>query len=62
MGLELGEGVFDWIEVRGIVRQIAQYGPGGFDRPARFGSLVGGQVVHDDVSPRRRVGTNTWSM
>jgi hypothetical protein len=47
-GFELGEGHFDWIEVRTVGRQVAQTCAGGLDRLPDAMDLVSGQIVHDD--------------
>ncbi len=47
-GLELCEGEFDGIEVRGIGRQVEQESTGRLDGFAHPGDLVARQVVHDD--------------
>jgi hypothetical protein len=46
--LELGESLFDWIEIGRIWRQIAELGVLGLDRLADALNLVGGEIVHDD--------------
>ena len=46
--LELGEDLFDWIEVRGVGRQEQQPGPSRADRLADGCALVTAKVVHDD--------------
>jgi hypothetical protein len=48
MRLELGEGVFDRIEVGTVGRQIVEFGAAGFNSLPDAGDLVGGQIVHDD--------------
>jgi hypothetical protein len=48
MRLELGEGVFDRIEVGTVGRQIAEFGAAGFNSLPDTRDLVGGQIVHDD--------------
>src|SRR5690348_722195 len=48
MSLELGEGVFDGIEVGAVGRQIEQPCACRFDGLANACDLVGGQIVHDD--------------
>src|SRR5476649_2105077 len=48
MRLELGEGIFDWIEVRTVRRQIAEFGATGLNSLPDACDLVGGQIVHDD--------------
>ena len=48
MCLELGEGVFDWVEVGTVGRQVEKFGVLRLDRIPDAGDLVGGQVVHDD--------------
>jgi hypothetical protein len=50
-GLELGEGLLDRIEIRGVGRQVAQLCTAGFDRRADAGHVVGREMVHhDDVA------------
>jgi len=46
--LELGEGVFDRVEVGTVGRQVEKFGVLSLDRIPDAGDLVGGQVVHDD--------------
>jgi len=46
--LELGEGIFDRIEVGTVRRQIAKFGATGLDSLPDADDLVGGQIVHDD--------------
>ena len=46
--LELGEDLFDRIEVGTVGRQIDQLGAFGFDRFFDAGDLVAGQVIEDD--------------
>ena len=48
MGLELGEAVFDRIEVGTVGRQIAEFGAAGFNSLPDARDLVSGQIVHDD--------------
>jgi hypothetical protein len=48
MRLELGEGVFDRIEVGTIRRQIVEFGAAGLNSSSDARDLVGGQIVHDD--------------
>lgn len=46
-GFQLGEGLFDRVEVGGIGRQVDQPRPGCFDRVLDAGNLVGGEIIHD---------------
>lgn len=46
--LELGEDLFDRIEVGAVWRQEQELGPRATDRRADRGSLVTAQIVHDD--------------
>src|SRR5713226_6224739 len=48
MRLELGEGIFDRIEVGTVGRQIVEFGAADFNSLPDAGNLVGGQIVHDD--------------
>src|SRR5215216_2933216 len=50
--LDLGEGVFDGIEVRGVGREVAELGPARLDGGAGARGVVGAQVVGDDHLPR----------
>ena len=54
--LELGEGLFDGIEVGAVRRQITQDGTGGFNSFTHAGDFVGGEIVqHDNVArPQHR--------
>jgi len=45
---ELGEDLFDWVEIGAIGRQIEQICALGFDGLSDARDLVGGQIVHDD--------------
>jgi len=45
---ELGEGIFDRIEIGTVGRQKAEFGATGLDSLPDAGDLVGGQIVHDD--------------
>lgn len=47
-GLQLGEGVFDRVEVGAVRRQIQKARADRFDHGAHLGSFVAGEVVHDD--------------
>ena len=51
-GLELGPGLLDRVEVRGVGREIAVAEPGVVERVADRRSLVRRQVVHDDEGIR----------
>src|SRR3954470_20664989 len=46
--LELGEELLDWIEIRGLGRQVKHTGPGRPDRLFDPGDLVKGEIVHRD--------------
>ena len=46
VGLELGEGHLDRVEIGAVGRQEAQLGPGPVDGLAHGGTAVGGGVVH----------------
>ena len=48
MRLELGEGIFDRIEVGTVGRQIVEFGAAGLNSLPDARDLVGGQIVHDD--------------
>lgn len=51
MRLEFREGVFDWVQVRRVGRQIAQRSARRFDGASYFSALVRAKIVHhDDVS------------
>ncbi len=53
--LDLGEGLFDRIEVRRIGRQVPEPGAGGLDHAAQRGRLVTAEIVHDhDVAGLER--------
>lgn len=54
MGLELGEGVFDWIEIR-IGRQEQEACAGSLDQAAHLRSLVGAEIVHHHNVARREL-------
>ncbi len=47
---ELGEDLFNRVEIRGVGRQEAQRGPHPFDGGAHGRTLVAAQIVHDDDS------------
>ena len=47
-GLELGEDLLDWIEVRGIGRQVTDTGSCSFNRLPHPIDLVAAQIVGDD--------------
>jgi len=46
--LDLGEGLFDRIEVWRVGQQIPESCAGGLDHASEFSRLVGAEVVHDD--------------
>ena len=48
VGLELGEGVLNGIEIGAVGRQVEQCCSACFDSLPDTGDLVGGQIVHDD--------------
>jgi hypothetical protein len=62
MRLELGEGIFDRIEVGTIGRQIEEFGAAGLNSLPDAGNLVGGQIVMTTMSPGRKVGPNICSI
>ena len=45
---ELGEELFDGIEVGAVGRQVSQLGAGSFDCIADAGDLMASEIVHDD--------------
>jgi len=47
MSLELGEGIFDRVEVGTVGRQVKQGGAARLDGTPDAGDLVGRQIVHD---------------
>ena len=50
-GLELGEDVFDWIEIGRVAGQEEQLGAGSADQATHGFSLVAAEIVHrDDVT------------
>ena len=53
---ELGEDLFDWIEVRGVGRQEQQPGSGRADCLADGRALVAAKIVHNDDIARRERG------
>ena len=55
--LELGEGVFDWIEVGRVGGQVEKARARRFDPLARRRPLVAGQVVHDDDIAHAQFGS-----
>src|SRR6202163_1115942 len=64
------EALFDWIEVRRILRQISQARAYRFDCLAHAGDFVGRKIIHDDgiaTSKRRcqtlfNIGDEGWSV
>lgn len=48
MRLELGEGIFDRIEIGTVGRQIVEFGAAGLNGKPDARDLVGGQIVHND--------------
>src|SRR5215467_2275171 len=56
MRLELAEGQFDWVEVRGIFRQVDQRRPGTLDRLRDARDLVHWQIIHEHDLP----GLERW--
>lgn len=48
LGFELGEDLFDWVEVRTVGRQVVKVRALRFDGLADALDLVGGQIIHDD--------------
>ena len=54
-GFELGEDLFNRVEVGGVGRQEAQRGPHPLNGGAHGGTLVAAQIVHnDDIARRER--------
>ena len=53
--LDLGEGLFDWVEVGGVWRQIPEPCAGGFDQTAQCSRLVAAKIVHDDDVARLKL-------
>ena len=51
---ELGENLFDRIEVRAVGRQKALRRPGGFDGFTNAGGFMGTEIIHDDDVARRQ--------
>jgi len=47
-GLELGEDLFDWVEVRAVRWEEEQLGAGGADGTAHGLALVAAKIIHDD--------------
>jgi len=47
-GLELGEDLFDWIEIGRVAGQEEQLGAGSADQAAHGFTLVAAEIVHDD--------------
>jgi hypothetical protein len=45
---ELGEGLFDWIEIGAVGRQVAKRRAGSLDRFFDAGDFVTGEIIHDD--------------
>ena len=60
-GLELGEEVFDGVQVGGIGRQIEQGCASALDGLEHASHLVAAQIVEDDHLSGERVGTSTCS-
>ena len=56
MGLEFGEGLLDWIEVRAVGRQILHSGTCGFDRGLDAGAFVCAEIIHDDDVAGSQIG------
>ena len=61
MGLELGEGIFDRIEVGTVGRQVEQLGAAGLDGLLTPATLWAGRLSMTTISPGRRVGTSICS-
>ena len=57
--LELGEGVFDRIEVRRVGRQVEEARARGLDHLGCSPPLVAGQIVHDDDVALAQFGNKT---
>jgi hypothetical protein len=53
--LDLGEGLFDRIEVRGIWRQIPEPCAGRFDQASQGSRLVAAEIVHNDDVARLKL-------
>jgi len=53
--LDLGEGLFDRIEVGGVWRQIPEPCAGGLDQAAQSSRLVATEIVHDDDIARLKL-------
>lgn len=55
LSLELGEALFDRIEIGAVGRQVNQAGPCGFDDVAHLIAFVGRQIIDDDdiAGPQR---------
>ena len=59
---ELGEGLFDRVEIGPVGREKPKFGSGGFNRDFDGGALVSAEVVHDhDVAGAQRP-TDSCSM
>lgn len=53
--LDLGEGLFDWVEIRGIGRQRPEVRAGRSERAPHGWRFMGAEIVgHDDVAWRKR--------
>ena len=61
VGLELGEGVFDRVEVRTVGRQVKQGGAARFNGVPDAGDLMGGRLSMTTISPCRRAGASICS-
>lgn len=53
--LDLGEGLFDRIEVGGVWRQIPEPGAGRFDQAAQGNRLAPAKILHDDDVARLKL-------
>ena len=53
--LELGEDLFDRVQVWRVLRQKEQLGAGRANEPAHGGALMAAEIVHDDdiTGPKR---------
>ena len=61
VGLELGEGHLDRVEIGAVGWQEAEFGPDPLNGLADGGAAVGGKVVITTMSPGLSVGTCTLS-
>ena len=59
---ELGEGLFDRVEIGAVGEGEPKFGSGGFNRDFDGGALVSAEVVHDRDVAGCSVPTNSCSM